>query len=551
MRNLSYTFVLILSFLNINGQTISWINSGAGDENKYYNGVVDIGYSVISNDDEVYLTGLVTGKSEAIIQDSTIQNGQFCFLINYDTNGNLKWLKQLEGWGRTDVTLNSKNEVFVAGSTSFECYIIKYDKFGNLLWEKKILQNTVFPKPYAIAIDSKDDIYVCGSYKNSSDDFIVEDTLLQGFNHEKKAFIIKYDNEGNFKWFNSTNGGESTSFQDIKIDNDDNIVTIGHFETRNGDSISIGTSHVSSVIDLTSTYDIPTQDAIIAKYNSNGEFLWMNTVGGMKDDWGNKISINNQNEILMVGTFTDSAKIDNISFKSNGAYDIYLCKLSAKGDAVWVKTAGAPWSGSEEGKSIATDTDGNIFISGDVITGARFGHGENEVMVSSSDNSLIRMGFIAMYNKDGTFQWVRNITDGESTIEDIYYNNSTISLTGNFSHETQFLNMSIPVSYPNTINFFLALVNIDPVSKCETFQLNNDINIYPNPTDGILKINSSNSLDIINLNIINMNGEIVVSKNKIEYPILIDLSFLPDGIYILKTFTNNGLITKKVVKTKT
>jgi hypothetical protein len=549
MRNIFFTVVFISSFLRINGQTISWISSGAGDENRIYNGVVDIGYSVVSNDDEVYLTGLVTGAKTAIIQDSTINNGKFCFLAKYNQNGELKWVRELEGWGRTDVALNSKNEIFVAANTGYKSYIVKYDKLGNLLWKKEILKNSIFPRPNAIAIDSKDAIYVCGAYQNSTETFVVEDTLLQGLNSSEKAFIIKYDNYGEFQWFSSANGGEFSVFQDIKVDENDDVVTAGYFETNSGDSVVIGNFQVSSILDLALTANLPTQDALVAKYNSNGDILWVNAFGGIKNDWANKISINKLNEILVVGTFIDSAKIDNISFKSKGAYDISLSKLTAEGDAVWVKTAGGPYSGIEAGRSVTTDIEGNIFISGEVITSAKFGNGDNEVKVSSSNNVLTKLGFVAMYSEEGSFQWVKNIADGESTIEDIFYHNGAISLCGNFYPETQFLNIPIPVSYSNTFNFFIASVSMGPMSSCEIFNKDN-INIYPNPTTGIIKVNSLNSLDIYDLNIININGEVVVSEKNQREPIILDLSHLPNGIYILKALTNNGLFTKKIVKAK-
>jgi hypothetical protein len=88
-----------------------------------------------------------------------------------------------------------------------------------------------------------------------------------------------------------------------------------------------------------------------------------------------------------------------------------------------------------------------------------------------------------------------------------------------------------------------------PMSSCEIFNKDN-INIYPNPTTGIIKVNSLNSLDIYDLNIININGEVVVSEKNQREPIILDLSHLPNGIYILKALTNNGLFTKKIVKAK-
>jgi len=71
-----------------------------------------------------------------------------------------------------------------------------------------------------------------------------------------------------------------------------------------------------------------------------------------------------------------------------------------------------------------------------------------------------------------------------------------------------------------------------------------DFSIYPNPTTDNLYINQMNNLTKVE--IINMNGQLVFSKNKnLEK---INVSRLQNGMYFLKVFTENGSNSKKFVK---
>ena len=61
-------------------------------------------------------------------------------------------------------------------------------------------------------------------------------------------------------------------------------------------------------------------------------------------------------------------------------------------------------------------------------------------------------------------------------------------------------------------------------------------------------INSANSDDIIHVTIYKINGEVIISRSNFKNQAILDLSQIPNGIYILKIQTNSGSIIKKVIK---
>jgi subtilisin family serine protease len=85
-------------------------------------------------------------------------------------------------------------------------------------------------------------------------------------------------------------------------------------------------------------------------------------------------------------------------------------------------------------------------------------------------------------------------------------------------------------------------------------ELQNDIKIYPNPTDGQLIIDNG-QLTIENVEILDMMGKCVATvetlcATSLQQPttFTIDISNLPIGIYFIRIQTENEIIIKKVVK---
>ena len=74
------------------------------------------------------------------------------------------------------------------------------------------------------------------------------------------------------------------------------------------------------------------------------------------------------------------------------------------------------------------------------------------------------------------------------------------------------------------------------------------INIYPNPTNGELKVESG-ELRVESVDVFDVYGRNVSRlTSHIAHPISIDISFLPSGVYFLRIQTETGVVVRKVVK---
>jgi len=68
----------------------------------------------------------------------------------------------------------------------------------------------------------------------------------------------------------------------------------------------------------------------VAKYNSSGDFLWVKQAGGNDYDEACAITVDNNNNVYITGSFScynGAARFDNISLYSNG-FDIFIAKIS-------------------------------------------------------------------------------------------------------------------------------------------------------------------------------------------------------------------------------
>ena len=143
------------------------------------------------------------------------------------------------------------------------------------------------------------------------------------------------------------------------------------------------------------------------------------------------------------------------------------------------------------------------------------------------------------YNS-GVLCW--NFTSGQSSMHAIMTvgnpSNPNVDLvdgTNNFP----IYNDSTLTSYPqNMVHSFF----IKNPTGIETLNANNEINVFPNPVQSILSINTTASIKVIH--IINLLGEELFRTNKSS----IDCNSLKAGIYFIKVETDNGVLIKKFLK---
>jgi len=75
------------------------------------------------------------------------------------------------------------------------------------------------------------------------------------------------------------------------------------------------------------------------------------------------------------------------------------------------------------------------------------------------------------------------------------------------------------------------------------------INVFPNPSNGKVNVNSALS-KVENISVYNVLGALVKEEKETTFNNEVDLSTLTNGIYIIKVKTEAGVITKKITINK-
>ena len=73
------------------------------------------------------------------------------------------------------------------------------------------------------------------------------------------------------------------------------------------------------------------------------------------------------------------------------------------------------------------------------------------------------------------------------------------------------------------------------------------VNIFPNPSDGVFNIEGNG---IRKIEVVDIYGQVVFSKENENTTIKIDLSGKTAGLYLLRVVTDNGIMTKQLIKNK-
>ena len=280
-----------------------------------------------------------------------------------------------------------------------DIFIQKVDWFGNSIWTKKIGSVNV-DIGTAIKLDPNGNVYATGRFSNTVDFDPSVNTYNLTSNGGLDIFICKLDANGNFVWaknMGSTLNGDSGI--DILLDANNNIYTVGNFEG------TVDFDPNVTIHNLTSNGD---KDAFIQKLDANGNFVWAKSIGGVGEDVINKVILDSNGDIIVVGAFSNTVDFDPnagiYNLVSMGSFDAFVQKLDTNGNFIWAKSI----EGTNDiyYSSLDSDISNNIYLTGAFDGTADFDPSINTHFISSNGRSDI---FIQKLNANGDFTWAKNI----------------------------------------------------------------------------------------------------------------------------------------------
>ncbi len=248
--------------------------------------------------------------------------------------------------------------------------------------------------------DLQGNLFVMGEFSNTVD----FDPSLNVFNlvsnGDKDIYIQKLDSNGNFLWAKSFGGIGIESIADAAIDSLGNLIVVGNFSNTVDFNPGIG------VAARTSNGQI---DFYVLKLDNMGNYLWAHSFGSANVDVVRKLCLSNTNDIIVGGYFHNTVDFDpgtSIYNQTAISYDIYLLKLDASGNFIWVKTLEGSNSANGDLRGLTSDMNQNFYLGGTFKDTVDFDP-DIALNLQSSLVSGAYSFFILKLNSSGQFEWVR------------------------------------------------------------------------------------------------------------------------------------------------
>lgn len=153
--------------------------------------------------------------------------------------------------------------------------------------------------------------------------------------------------------------------------------TWGGIDYEYGYGVEVDWSGNVYLVGTTFSFGEGGSDMVLVKYNNKGEKQWNVTWGGIYDDQGGGIAIDNSQNLYIVGSTNSSGE---------GGFDIVLVKYNIFGVEIWNRT----WGGikKDRGYEVAIDSSGNILVAGNTIS---FGEGWEDLVIIKYNNAGIQI----------------------------------------------------------------------------------------------------------------------------------------------------------------
>ena len=388
---------------------IDWAKSFGGHDSDTFtsviavsDGYVAVGYSFADSFGDDDWDG-VTAKGK---NDATI--------VKFDTNGDVVWAKNFggddndyfysvtaDGSGYVAVgesayeSFGSGDLAAIAGKGEYDAIAVKFNLNGDIVWMKNFGGEgyDVFK-----SVTAAGNGYVAVGF-SSLDSFGNGDWNDIDGRGLQDAIIVKYDVSGNVTWKKNFGGEDNDVFLSVAADSS------GYVAAGFSNSTSFGNGDWNDIDGRGG------QDAIIVKYDVNGNKVWAKNFGGEDDDFFESVTADSSGYVAAGASSVYSFNSgDWIGIAEKGGYDATIVKFSKSGDVDWAKSFGG--IGDDYFNSVITD--GNGYVAAGSSGPTSFGSGDWTGVAGKGEEDAM----MVKYDTDGSVVWKINI--GGSSLDNFF-----------------------------------------------------------------------------------------------------------------------------------
>ena len=177
---------------------------------------------------------------------------------------------------------------------------------------------------------------------------------------------------------------------------------------------------------------------------------WVQQLGGVGNEQISAIQTDLGNHVFIAGSFSDEFVAGNEILQSQGGEDVFLAKLDATGQALWLRQGSS--NADDTSTGLTVDNAGNSYWIGSYWLQAQF---DNLTLMASTGSKAI---FLTKYTNDGTLEWGKSISGSAIKVANAitHDDDGNIYIAGRFS-DSLFIDNSVLVPSGNSDLFLCKL----------------------------------------------------------------------------------------------
>ncbi|WP_353139933.1 hypothetical protein, partial [Pseudopedobacter sp.] len=283
-----------------------------------------------------------------------------------------------------------KNVALASGpqNNAHNTFVAKTDNAGKFDWMLGFgptVKSTASPYTVAIANaiavdDVNNAVYIGGRfageidyyYKSSSGINFSPGNISTIGASDTDGLLMKLSKTGNYVWhktFSSTTANSTESVRDVRTDADGNLIVVGSFTGE------LKINEVPVLIEGQAFKSKGSTDGFIAKFDTNGNLLFIKSIGGTAADVAYAVVTDPIDKSIYAtgsgnfGTAT-TISIDSENFPVALGTSTWLTKLDSDGVVKWVQSISSTESQQKIAYDITVDKDNGVYIAGTLSGGS-------------------------------------------------------------------------------------------------------------------------------------------------------------------------------------
>lgn len=317
--------------------------------------------------------------------------------LTSDANGNVYAIGYFSGTADFDPSGATFN---LTSNGNSDIFIQKLSPTGSLIWAQNYGGNSR-DIGSSVLVDFQGNIVVSGHFQETVNFNPLGSTSqnrTSAGNYD--GFVMKLNANGEFIWIQQFGG------TDLEVVND-------LAEGQNGDLFMDGVFRGTADFDPSaSTFNLTSNgsnDAYVARLNSNGDLLWASSFGSPGVDAATSIAVDPQGNVYAGLEFNSTVDFDPSSggtanLTSNGGADCAVLKLNESGNYIWARSWGSPTFDVMDDLTIGSD--GQIYSAGYFSSDGDFDPNPSSTFtLNHNGNGDV---FVHKLDSMGNFQWAHN-----------------------------------------------------------------------------------------------------------------------------------------------